>query len=71
MSVQVVETYVVWVGKTDRIASFRKVEGYEDMFYPPVDAVSMYLISATNAAISSLLSTPFCLRVTLKSYLRC
>lgn len=30
MSVQVVETYVVWVGKTDRIASFRKVEGYED-----------------------------------------
>ena len=31
MSVQVVETYVVWVGKTDRIASFRKVEGYEDM----------------------------------------
>lgn len=31
MSVQVVETYVVWVGKTDRIASFRKVEGYEDI----------------------------------------
>ena len=30
MSVQVVETYVVWVGKTDRIASFRKVEGYEE-----------------------------------------
>ena len=29
MSIQVVETYVVWVGKTDRIASFRKVEGYE------------------------------------------
>ena len=30
MSVQVVEPYVVWVGKTDRIASFRKVEGYEE-----------------------------------------
>ena len=29
MSVQVVETYVVWVGKTDSIASFRKVEEYE------------------------------------------
>ena len=33
MSVQVVETYVVWVGKTDRIASFRKVEGYEEMTF--------------------------------------
>ena len=30
MSVQVVEAYVVWVGNTDRIASFRKVEGYEE-----------------------------------------
>jgi len=41
MSVQVVETYVVWVGKTDRIASFRKVEGYEDMFYASEYAVSL------------------------------
>ena len=30
MNVQAVETYVVWVGQTDRIASFRKVEGYEE-----------------------------------------
>ena len=29
MNVQAVETYVVWVGQTDRIASLRKVEGYE------------------------------------------
>ena len=29
MNGQVLETYIVWVGRTDRIASFRKVEGYE------------------------------------------
>ena len=29
MSVHVVETYIVWVSSTDRIASFSKVEGYE------------------------------------------
>lgn len=41
MSVQVVETYVVWVGKTDRIASFRKVEGYEDMFYRDISGTTV------------------------------
>ena len=41
MSVQVVETYVVWVGKTDRIASFRKVEGYEDMFYRDIAVITI------------------------------
>lgn len=29
MSVQAIETYIVWVGSTDRVASFRMVEGYE------------------------------------------
>ena len=29
MSVQVLENYIVWISSTDRIASFRKVEGYE------------------------------------------
>lgn len=29
MSVQVVETYIVWISSTDRIASFRQVDGYE------------------------------------------
>ena len=37
MSVQVVETYVVWVGKTDRIASFR----YEDMFYRDISGTTV------------------------------
>lgn len=41
MSVQVVETHVVWVGKTDRIASFRKVEGYEDMFYRDISGTTV------------------------------
>ena len=41
MSVQVVETYVVWVGKTDRIASFRKVEVYEDMFYRDISGTTV------------------------------
>ena len=29
MSVQTIESYIVWVGSTDRVASFRMVEGYE------------------------------------------
>ena len=29
MSVQVVDTYIVWISSTDRIASFRQVDGYE------------------------------------------
>lgn len=29
MSVQTVESYIVWVGNTDRVASFRMVDGYE------------------------------------------
>ena len=29
MNAQEKETYIVWVGNTDRIASFREVEGYE------------------------------------------
>ena len=30
MNAQERETYIVWVGNADRIASFRKVEGYEE-----------------------------------------
>ena len=29
MNAQERETYIVWVGNADRIASFSKVEGYE------------------------------------------
>ena len=30
MSGQTEETYIVWISDIDRIASFRKVEGYEE-----------------------------------------
>ena len=30
MSDQETEVYTVWIGNADRIASFRKVEGYEE-----------------------------------------
>lgn len=49
MSVQVVETYVVWVGKTDRIASFRKVEGYPWHYHQyswPIQHEGKYFLSS-------------------------
>ena len=29
MENQTTETYIVWIGESDRIASFREVDGYE------------------------------------------
>ncbi len=29
MNAQATETYIVWIGSADRIASFRQVDGYE------------------------------------------
>lgn len=33
MNAQERETYIVWVGNADRIASFSKVEGYEKKIF--------------------------------------
>lgn len=33
MSVQTAETYIVWISSTDRIASFRQVDGYEKKIF--------------------------------------
>lgn len=34
MGSQAAETYIVWISDIDWIASFRKVEGYEEKTFP-------------------------------------
>ena len=43
MSGQETETYIVWISSTDRIASFRTVDGYEKVTFNSHDFFMSYL----------------------------